>query len=63
VSEIKPNGHKIDQMGVNVIYQHLPLQDPPKLTQIGIFGLKICHLATLNRISKISNNVLAAEKN
>jgi hypothetical protein len=23
------------------------LQDPPKFTQIGIFGLKICHLATL----------------
>jgi hypothetical protein len=29
------------------MYQHLPLQDPPKFTQIGIFGLKICHLATL----------------
>jgi hypothetical protein len=25
----------------------LILQDPPKFTQIGIFGLKICHLATL----------------
>jgi hypothetical protein len=35
----KPNGHKI--------YQHLPWQDTPKLTQIGIFGLKINHLATL----------------
>jgi hypothetical protein len=23
------------------------LQDPPKFAQIGIFGLKICHLATL----------------
>jgi hypothetical protein len=23
------------------------LQDPPKFIQIGIFGLKICHLATL----------------
>jgi hypothetical protein len=23
------------------IYQHLPLQDPPKFTQMGIFGLKI----------------------
>jgi hypothetical protein len=34
-----PNGHKI--------YQHLSLQDPPKFTQIGILGLKICHLATL----------------
>jgi hypothetical protein len=34
-----PNGH--------LIYQHFPLKDPPKFTQIGIFGLKICHLATL----------------
>jgi hypothetical protein len=32
-----PNGSKI--------YQHLPSQDPPKLTQIGIFGLKTNHLA------------------
>jgi hypothetical protein len=29
------------------IYKHLQLQDPPKFTQIWIFGLKICHLATL----------------
>jgi DNA gyrase/topoisomerase IV subunit A len=28
----RPNGHKIDQ--------HLPLQEPPKCTQIGKFGLK-----------------------
>jgi hypothetical protein len=34
-----PNGNKI--------YQNLPLQDPPKFTQIGIFCLKIWHLATL----------------
>jgi hypothetical protein len=34
-----PNGSKIDQ--------RLPLQDPPKITQIGIFGLKKSHLATL----------------
>jgi hypothetical protein len=33
------NGHKI--------YQHLPLQDHPKFTQVGIFGLKIYHLVTL----------------
>jgi hypothetical protein len=35
--------------GPNVykIYQHLQLQDPPKFTQNGIFGLKINHLATL----------------
>jgi hypothetical protein len=29
------------------MYQHLPVQDPPKFTLIGIFGLKIYHLATL----------------
>jgi hypothetical protein len=36
----RPNGHKI--------YQDFPLQDPPKFTQIGIFGLKTNHLATLS---------------
>jgi hypothetical protein len=35
----RPNDH--------IIYQHIPLQDPVQLTQIWIFGLKICHLATL----------------
>jgi hypothetical protein len=29
------------------IDQHLPLPDRPKFTQIRIFGLKKCHLATL----------------
>jgi hypothetical protein len=33
------HGHKI--------YQDFPLQDPPKITNIGIFGMKINHLATL----------------
>jgi hypothetical protein len=32
-SKSRPNGHKV--------YQHHPLQDPPKFTQIGIFGLKM----------------------
>jgi hypothetical protein len=32
---------------VHQIYLHLPLQDPPKFTNIDIFGLKIYHLATL----------------
>jgi hypothetical protein len=32
---------------VHKIKQHLPLQDPPKFTQIWIFGLKTNHLATL----------------
>jgi hypothetical protein len=34
-----PNSHNI--------YQQRPLQDPVKFTQIGIFGLKTYHLATL----------------
>jgi hypothetical protein len=34
-----PTGHKK--------YQHLPLQDPPKCTEIGFFVLEIYHLATL----------------
>jgi hypothetical protein len=42
-----PNGCKIDQMAIKYKYQHLPLQDSPNFTQIGIFGLKIHHLATL----------------
>jgi hypothetical protein len=29
------------------MYQHVPLQDPPKYTQIGMFGMKINYLATL----------------
>jgi hypothetical protein len=29
------------------------LQDPPKFTQIGIFGLKIYHLATLHLIRPV----------
>jgi hypothetical protein len=44
--------HKIDQMTITYTYQHLPLQDPPKFTQIGIFGLKIYHLATLLDMSR-----------
>jgi hypothetical protein len=34
-----PHGQKI--------YQHFPFQGPPNFTQIGIFGSKINHLATL----------------
>jgi hypothetical protein len=54
-----PNDHKLFQMAINYtkwpqnipdghkIYQHFPWQGPLKLSQIGIFGLKINHLATL----------------
>jgi hypothetical protein len=39
--------------------QHLPLQDPPKFTQIWIFGLKTNHLATLlgTTASKLARSV------
>jgi hypothetical protein len=42
--------NKRPQNGLNFrkIYQHLPLQDPPKCSQIWIFGLKTNHLATLS---------------
>jgi hypothetical protein len=42
-----PNGHEICIPNGHKIYQHLPLQKPPKFTQILIFGLKLYHLATL----------------
>jgi hypothetical protein len=45
--ENSPNGHKV--------YQRLPSQDHPKFTQIGIFGLKINHLATLPVSRKLSS--------
>jgi hypothetical protein len=41
-----PNGHGI--------YQPFPFQGRPKFTQIGTFGLKICHLATLHWIRDFS---------
>jgi hypothetical protein len=44
--QTRSNGRKIYQNG-HYINQHLSLQVPPKFTQIIIFGLKICHLATL----------------
>jgi hypothetical protein len=54
-----PNGHKI--------YQHFPLQDTPKYTQIGIFGLKINHLVTLVFVccskKKSGNPALEADLN
>jgi hypothetical protein len=54
-----PNYHELYQMSIKYnkrpqsgpsvrkIHQHLPLQDPPKFSQIWIFGLKTNHLATL----------------
>jgi hypothetical protein len=47
-----PNGHKM--------YQHFPIEGPQKFTQIGIFGLKTKHLATMN--SQRLRNKHAKEK-
>jgi hypothetical protein len=44
----------MDQLSI-LIYQRLPLQDPPKFTQIWIFCLKTNHLATLDSTSKRSD--------
>jgi hypothetical protein len=42
-----PNGRMYDETNGYNMYKHLPSQDTTKFTQIGIFGLKIYHLATL----------------
>jgi hypothetical protein len=34
--------------------QHLPLQVPPKFTQIRLFGLKLFHLAALPAVAKVA---------
>jgi hypothetical protein len=44
---IKYNKGPLNGPSVHKIYEHLPLQDHPKFTQIWIFGLKTNHLATL----------------
>jgi hypothetical protein len=48
-------------MAAKYLYQHLPLQDPPKFTQIGSFYLKICHLATLTIDLTISAEMASTE--
>jgi hypothetical protein len=49
-THIVSNGHKIGTLYGHKTNQHFPIQGPPKFTQIGIFGLKINHLATLPRV-------------
>jgi hypothetical protein len=44
------------------MYQHLPLQDPPKCIQSWVVGLKINHLATLVRIPVTSKRFLKHEE-
>jgi hypothetical protein len=43
-------------------YLDFPLQDPPKITQIGIFGLKTNHLATLGYDRQTSIGNLESKK-
>jgi hypothetical protein len=50
-----PNGHKIPIPNGHKIHLHLPLQDPLKFTQIGIFSLKTNHLATLHLHTDITD--------
>jgi hypothetical protein len=42
--------------------QHFQFQGPPKITQIGIFGLKIYDLATLNCLLWCKNGEREREK-
>jgi hypothetical protein len=55
-----PNGRTIDEISLNLkitsfIARHL------KFTQIGIFGLKIYHLATLVSVCELSNDAPGIE--
>jgi hypothetical protein len=56
-----PNGYKrynLTKKHWHKKFQHLPIQDLPKFTQIGIFGLKIYHLAALLRVAlKLENSI------
>jgi hypothetical protein len=50
-----PNGRNIFQLAPK-IYQTFPFQGPLKLTQIGILGLKIYHLATMEPLATIRHS-------
>jgi hypothetical protein len=47
MNTFKPSGHKIGRPNDTKAYKRLPLQDAPTFIQLGLFGLKIYHLATL----------------
>jgi hypothetical protein len=49
-----PNEHTMYQMTINICL-HFPIRDPENFSQIGIFGLKTNHLATLAQPIKIIN--------
>jgi hypothetical protein len=50
------NRPKNGQVSIKYRYQHLPLQVPPKFTQIGIFGLKIC-MPSGNPVGQLNKSV------
>jgi hypothetical protein len=60
-----PNGHYIIPIRPigNKIYQHFPLQDPTKITEIGIFGLETNHLANLVASYKLLKTVFSIAEN
>jgi hypothetical protein len=65
IDTLLPNGHNRYQSAIicTYVYVHIlngqriqqpfPFQGPPKFTQIGIYGLKICLLATLQHIVSV----------
>jgi hypothetical protein len=64
-----PNGRQIDQTAIKYIhqmavqYRYLPTSSiarPPKCTRNGIFGLRICNLATLSRKRSFAATAAAA---
>jgi hypothetical protein len=54
---------KMDQMSIKYTYHNLPLQGPPKFTQIRIFGLKTNHLATLDEMGHVRAKYLKTKIN
>jgi hypothetical protein len=46
ISTEVPNGHNICSPSSNKLYQHSPIEGPPKRYPKWDFGLKIYHLAT-----------------
>jgi hypothetical protein len=57
IATLLPNGHNmyvyVHILNGQRIQQPFPFQGPPKCTQIGIFGLKIGLLATLQHIVSV----------
>jgi hypothetical protein len=51
-----PNEHKTFQTASKHINMFSPIQCPPEYAKIGIFGMKINHLATLVRLLKHNRN-------